>query len=201
MIWFGLTGGIACGKSTVSELLRKSRIPVVDADQIAKQVVLPKTKGLEMLVSDFGPDIVDTDGFLDRKKLGDKVFGNAQATKKLESILHPIIRAEASRQKQELIFQGCKYAVYDVPLLFETKSEDSFDAVIVVTTSRDLQIQRMKERGLNLQEIEKRLSSQLDLQFKVGRADYVIENLGTYRDLELQVEKLITWIKDFKISV
>jgi dephospho-CoA kinase len=147
------------------------------------------------------PDIVDTDGLLDRKKLGDKVFGNAQATKKLESILHPIIRAEVSRQKQELIFQGCKYAVYDVPLLFETKSEDSFDAVIVVTTSRDLQIQRMKERGLNLQEIEKRLSSQLDLQFKVGRADYVIENLGTYRDLESQVEKLITWIKDFKISV
>ncbi len=149
MIWFGLTGGIACGKSTVSELLRKSSISVVDADQIAKEVVLPGTRGLEKIISDFGPDMVDAYGALDRKKLGNKIFGNAQATKQLESILHPIIRAEVAKQKQDLIKQGCKYAVYDVPLLFETKSEDNFDAVIVVTTSKDLQIQRMKDRGLN----------------------------------------------------
>ncbi len=201
MIWFGLTGGIACGKSTVSELLRKSSISVVDADQIAKEVVLPGTKGLEKIISDFGPDMVDAYGALDRKKLGNKIFGNAQATKQLESILHPIIRAEVAKQKQDLIKQGCKYAVYDVPLLFETKSEDNFDAVIVVTTSKDLQIQRMKDRGLNLQEIERRLSSQLDLQFKVARADYVVENIGTYKDLELQVQKLINWMRDFKTSV
>lgn len=201
MIWFGLTGGIACGKSTVSELLRKSSIPVVDADQIAKQVVLPGTKGLAQVVSDFGPEVVDADGVLNRKKLGDKVFGNAQATKKLESILHPIIRAEVARQKQELLGKGHQFAVYDVPLLFETKSEVNFDAVVVVTTTQDLQIQRMKDRGLNLQEIEKRLSSQLDLQFKVARADYVIENIGTYKDLELKVQKLIDWMREFKTSV
>lgn len=201
MKWFGLTGGIACGKSTVTELLRKSSIPVVDADQVARKVVSIGSEGLKEIISYFGPDVQQADGTLNRKKLGELVFGDRTKTLALESILHPKIRAEVEKQKQRFQAQGYDFAVYDIPLLYETNSPENFDAVIVVTTTPEVQFKRMQDRGLNAEEVKRRLSSQWELPKKVSAANYVIHNDQDLKHLENEVQKLIVWLKNFKTSV
>lgn len=192
MKWIGLTGGIATGKSTVSKILKAQGVPVVDADAIAREVVALGTPGLKLVESHFGKDVLHSDGSLDRRKLGQAVFGNPQKLLQLENILHPLIQAETAQQKKKYQDKGEAFAVYDVPLLFEKKLESQFDAIIVVTAKEELQKQRMKSRDqLSDDEIAKRLASQVPMDMKIKKANWVIFNEGNLQDLEKEVLNLI----------
>ncbi|MNJ99739.1 Dephospho-CoA kinase [compost metagenome] len=196
MKWIGLTGGIACGKSTVSRLLREASIPVIDADQLAHDVVRPGTHGLRSVITEFGEDLLLDDGSLDRRKLGQRVFGHPDKLHRLEQILHPLIRRETLRQKQNLEETGITLAVYDIPLLFETNAKDNFDAVIVVSCTKGQQRERLLRRAnLSEDEIEMRIASQIPLQFKEEQADYVIHNNKDEQHLLKEVRQLIEWLE------
>lgn len=200
MKWIGLTGGIASGKSTVSRLLKAFGHPVVDADDIARTMVLPGSPGLKAVVEHFGPTILSADGSLDRKKLGALVFGNSARLAELEAILHPLVKAEAKRQRDLLAAANNPFAFYDVPLLFEKNMETEFDLVLLVATDLQTQRERMRIRdGLNDHEISQRLASQLDMQAKISKSHYVIHNNGTLADLEKQVSEFLKLLGSSKI--
>jgi dephospho-CoA kinase len=193
MMWIGLTGGIASGKSTVAKLFRDHGITVIDADLIAHQVVEPGKPGLRSIVSEFGEEVLDSDGRLNRRALGQKVFGHPESLQRLESILHPLVQQEVLIQRKNAEQSGAKIAIYDVPLLFEKKLEAQFDGVITVHSSLENQKKRIKLRdGLTDQEIEKRLSSQIPLKQKMDQSHWRIDNNGSLSELQAQVEQ---WIR------
>lgn len=199
MKWIGLTGGIACGKSTVSHKLKKKGFPVVDADEIAREVVKPGTAGLKSVVQEFGEGVVTLAGELDRKKLGQLVFGRVEQRKKLESILHPLIQTETLRRRTELENRGEPVGIYDIPLLFEIHAESQFDYIIVVTCSREQQKQRLKNRNhLSEKEIEERLAAQIPLAVKEKAAHFVFDNSRDEKNLEEELARLITWLQKLK---
>jgi dephospho-CoA kinase len=192
MKWIGLTGGIASGKSTVSKLLKAFGHPVVDADEIAKTMVQPGSAGLKAVASHFGAQVLETDGSLNRKKLGALVFANTVKLAELESILHPLIKAEAARQRGLLAAKNNPFAFYDVPLLFEKKMEAQFDLILLVSCQERLQRERMKARdGLTDSEISNRLSAQIPMSSKESKANYVIRNDSSLADLEIQVREFL----------
>lgn len=196
MKWFGLTGGIASGKSTVAQLLVERGIPVIDADEIARAVVEPGTKGLEAVKQHFGPEVVGADGKLNRRKLGEVVFGNAEKLALLESLLHPMVQAETAARRLKFAGGGHEFAVYDVPLLFEKDLEKQFDGVILVYTTEQLQRDRMaRDRGHTPEEIEQRLRAQLPMESKRPRADFVVVNDGDREHLAREVDKLVEWLE------
>lgn len=188
MLWVGLTGGIACGKSTVANILRELSIPIVDADQMAHQALrFHQNK----IVADFGSEILDSNGQIDRHLLGEKVFNNEKSKKALEGILHPVIQKKVSEKKRLFGVGGHSIAVYDVPLLFENNMADQFDHTIVVYAPETLSVKRMVEnRGLKEEEAKQRLSNQMSIDDKVAKADTVIENEG---DLDELRAKVIKW--------
>lgn len=197
MRWIGLTGGLGTGKSTVSHFLIRRGIPVVDADKIAKQVLEPGTEGLKQVVLAFGPDILNPDGSLNRTALADLVFSSKEKLLKLESIVHPLVQAEVLNQRSWLADQHTEWAVYDVPLLFEKNLQSHFDQIILVTSSFEKQVERLKLRNhWNDDEISKRLKAQLPLQDKKARSHHVIENDGSLDDLEKKVATLVELLND-----
>ncbi len=199
MKWIGLTGGIATGKSTVSQMLTGRGYAVADADQIARDVVNAGTLGLKKIVDRFGVQILNEDKTLNRRALGKLVFGRPRELEDLENILHPLIQNETLRLKQKWQAAGEAVAFYDVPLLFEKNLQLQFDQVVLITCSLENQKNRMRNRDqLADKEIQNRLSSQLDLKEKERRADRVIWNDGSLQDLELQVQHLISEIQSGK---
>ncbi len=183
-MWLGLTGGIASGKSTVAQILKEQGFPVIDADEIAHQVVSPGSSGLQKVVVRFGIDYMNPDGSLDRGKLGTLVFRDSRARMDLEAIVHPLVQAEVERLKQEYTQKGHRVIFYDVPLLFEKKLEKNFDAVILVASDEKLQRERLKSRdGLDAFEIENRIRSQWPMKKKEEKAQFIIRNNGTFEDL------------------
>ncbi|WP_415063343.1 dephospho-CoA kinase [Bdellovibrio sp.] len=201
MKWIGLTGGIACGKSTVSRLLSERAIPVIDADEIAKEVVKPGSPGLKSVVQEFGQDVLLPDGSLDRRRLGQQVFGHPELLHRLEGILHPLIREETRQRRQVLEEMNEPLAIYDVPLLFETKSQGQFDGIIVVSCTKEQQKERLRRRhSWSEEEIEMRIASQIPMQFKEQRADFVLQNNRDEQHLLKEVERLLVWLEEKKIS-
>ncbi|WP_347359642.1 dephospho-CoA kinase [Bdellovibrio sp.] len=198
MKWIGLTGGIACGKSTVSRMLRSRDIPVVDADEIAKEVVKPGSSGLKSVLQEFGMEFQTAEGTLDRRKLGQRVFGNPELLHKLEAILHPLIREETRRRRRLHEDMGAPLAIYDIPLLFETKAKDQFDAVIVVSCTKEQQKERLRRQGWSEDEIDMRIASQISLQSKEQEADFVLLNNRDEQHLIREVERLFKWLDGFK---
>lgn len=199
MKWIGLTGGIASGKSTVSRLLKEASIPVIDADQVAHDVVRPGSHGLKAVIAEFGEDLLLADGSLDRRKLGQRVFGHPDKLRRLEEILHPLIRRETQRQRQNLEESGTTLAVYDIPLLFETKAEGNFDGIVVVSSTKEQQRDRLRRRsGLDENEIEMRIASQIPLQYKEEQADFIVHNNRDEQHLLKEVKKLIEWLETVK---
>ncbi len=179
----GLTGGIACGKSTVARFLLELGIPVVDADQIARDVVAPGTEGLAEIVEAFGPEVLLPDGTLDRKKLGDRVFGDSVARAKLNAITHPRIGAASAARMAEIAESGAPYLVYEAALLVENGIHRALAALVVVAASEETQLRRLMARDeIDEAAARARIESQLPLADKVAAADYVIENDGTLED-------------------
>ncbi len=186
-----LTGGIATGKTHVANRLRAAGVPVVDADVLAREAVVPGSPGLAAVVARFGAAMLTPEGVLDRARLGTVVFADAQARRDLEAIVHPAVRAAIGTFFDALPDQT-PFAVADIPLLFETGRAADFDRVIVVACSRDQQVARVVERDLlTREEAERRVASQWPIEDKAARADYLIRTDGTYAETDAQVAALL----------
>ncbi|WP_413560035.1 dephospho-CoA kinase [Bdellovibrio sp. HCB209] len=198
MKWIGLTGGIACGKSTVSRVLRDRGYNVIDADEIAREVVRTGTPGLKAIVQEFG-DVLLPDGNLDRRKLGQMVFGNPDRLHALEAITHPLIRQEIRRRRRMLEDMNTPLAVYDIPLLFETHAQDQFDEIIVVSCTKAQQRERLLRRNqLTESEIDMRIASQIPVSSKEAEADFVLQNNKDEQHLLKEIDRLVEWLETKK---
>jgi dephospho-CoA kinase len=187
----GLTGGIACGKSTVAAQLAELGVPIVDADALAREVVAPGTPGLAAIVDRFGPDVLLADGSLDRKKLGEQVFSDPDARRALNAITHPRIAAAGMEKLRALADHPAPYRVYEAALLVENGMAKAFAALVVVTVDEATQLARLMARdGSTEDEARARIASQLPLAKKVEVADHVIDNSGVPEDTRTRVRAL-----------
>jgi dephospho-CoA kinase len=188
----GLTGGIASGKSTVTEMIRGLGIPVIDADQVARDVVKAGEEAYEQIIKTFGQDILQENGEIDRAKLGAIVFYNEQERKKLNAIVHPAVRRRMLAEKEEYVQKGAKTIVLDIPLLFESELTHLIDKIIVVYVDDDIQLERlMKRNGFSEEEALARIRSQMPLHEKVKKADAVINNNGTIEETKQQLLQIL----------
>jgi len=187
----GLTGGIACGKSFVSKLLADRGAIIVDADQVARDVVAPGSPGLAEVVAAFGEGMLAPDGALDRAKLGATVFGDEAARKRLEGILHPAIARESMMQLADAAAKTPPLVVYDAALLVEAGRYDLFRPLVVVSAPPEVQRARLMARdGLDAAAADARVAAQMPVAEKAKRADHVIDNGGTRAETEAQVDAL-----------
>jgi dephospho-CoA kinase len=187
-VYLGLSGGIGSGKSTVSKILSDLGAVVIDADVIAKEVLLPGTSGFESAVSTFGSTILDNEGTIDRKRLAKLVFENPKELAKLEAIVHPAVVARVAEIRNSL--PESAVVVYDTPLMFEKQLQGPFEKVLMVVSDKELRRTRLLERGLELGDIEARMANQATDEQRVTIADYVIENNGSLEQLREQVAKV-----------
>lgn len=186
----GLTGGIACGKSTVAAMLVARGAALVDADQVAREVVMPGEAALSAVVRQFGQAVLAEDGTLNRSALGQLVFGDREQLKKLEAILHPAIRERMqARLRRYEAEDPARLAIADIPLLYETGQADSYPGVLVVYVPQALQLERLLARSPEMTEEQarSRIALQMDIEEKRRRADWVIDNSGTLAETEQQV--------------
>ncbi|MDX8046683.1 dephospho-CoA kinase [Gracilibacillus sp. S3-1-1] len=189
----GLTGNIATGKSTISNLLKEQyQLPVIDADIVARQVVEPGEHALEEIKDTFGEELILEDGTLNRKQLGAIIFQDEAKRAQLNKIVHPAIRERMQREKEELVQAGHPFVVMDIPLLFENNLTYLVDKTIVVYTSPTIQLQRlMKRNQLTEQEATDRMNSQMDMEKKRQLADAIIDNSGTIAQSEQQLSAIL----------
>lgn len=190
MLRIGLTGGIATGKSYCLKKFAALGVPVIDADILAREAVTPGSAALQLIQARFGPSVIAPDGSLDRPVLASIVFSDRTARADLESIIHP----EVYRRINEWFANqppGVRFAIADIPLLFETGHEHDFDAVIVVACEPFEQLRRLIERdGLPEEAARARLAAQWPIGEKVARADFVIRTDGTFDETESQVREV-----------
>ena len=185
----GLTGGVASGKSTVSAILAELGAVVVDADLLAREVVAPGTPGLAAVVAEFGEGVLAPDGSLDRPALGAVVFADEAARRRLEAIVHPLVRARG-RALEEAAPAGA-VVVHDIPLLAETGQAAGFDAVVVVDVPVETQVERMvSQRGMSREDAEARIAAQATREERLAVATYVVDNTGTREDLRDRVTEV-----------
>jgi len=191
----GLTGGIASGKSTVSAMLRELGAVVIDADELAREVVEKGTPGLAAVVEEFGPGLLTADGHLDRPAMGALVFGDESARKRLEAIVHPlvferIVDLEAHAPDGAVV-------VHDIPLLAESGRAESFDAVIVVDAPPEVQVDRMvRDRSWSVDDALARIAAQATPEDRRAIATYVVDNTGSLEDLRREVQKIYGELTD-----
>jgi dephospho-CoA kinase len=192
MITFGLTGGIACGKSTVTKTFRVNNIPIVDADIVARQVVEPGTFGLSRIIRAFGPRYLNADGTLNRTLLGSVVFADNGARRVLDKIMAPLITTESGTQIAAYHSQGNYIVGYDAALICEMGNSEKFRPLIVVHCPRDTQVERLMSRNnLTRAEAMSRIEAQMPLEKKVKLADYKIDTSGTIEQSVKQTEDII----------
>lgn len=187
----GLTGGIASGKSTVSTMLRALGAHVIDADEVARQVVAPGSPALAEIAAHFGPEVLLPDGTLDRKKLGARVFADADARKALERITHPRIAAATQQEIARLSAAGVDPIVYDAALIVENRLYTWMQGLIVVSVPHEVQVARLMIRDdIDEAAAEARIAAQLPLADKVAVATEVVDNSGVLGETEAQVRAL-----------
>ncbi|XP_010541925.1 PREDICTED: dephospho-CoA kinase [Tarenaya hassleriana] len=192
----GLTGGIASGKSTVSNLFKASYIPVVDADLIARDVLKKGTRGWKKVVAAFGEEILLPSGEVDRPKLGQIVFSSPSKRQLLNKLLAPYISSGIFWEIVKLWAKGAKVIVLDIPLLFEAKLDKWTKPIIVVWVNPETQLKRLMERdGSNEEDAGNRVNAQMPLELKRSKADIVIDNNGSLDDLNEQFKKVLFEIK------
>lgn len=188
MIIIGLTGGIASGKSTVSNELRKLNIPVFDADEISRNAVIKGSLGLQLVIEAFGQDYLTQDGEMDRAKVSQLVFANKDARQTLEHIIHKIVWGEAETFLAKCREANANVAVLDVPLLIECGWHKNVDKVWLVAVDKRQQIERaMKRSGMTEAEVTARIDAQMSLDEKKKHADVIIDNSGSLNDTLIEV--------------
>lgn len=192
MFKLGLTGGIATGKTTISNYLKTKGIPVLDADEYARKVVEPGTPGLTDIVNTFGKQVLQSDGSLNRKLLGQIIFNDMTARQKLNDITHPRIQQMMTDELQKLAKGKTPLVILDIPLLLENHNIAGADAIMVVTVPESIQLNRLMQRNnLNKGEAQRRIDAQMPLSEKEKLADFIVDNSGTIANTLTQVDKVI----------
>lgn len=191
----GLTGGIACGKSTISAYLKEFGLPVIDADECSRAVVEKGSIGLEKLTEIFGSKILENDGTLNRKALGQIVFSDSEQLSLLNSVMEPLIREEISRRLNQE--NNADLVVLDAPLLIEQHYDKICDFIMTIDVSKKIQLERLTERdNLSEDEAKSRIESQLSSRERNGFADVVIDSSGTVEQTRKQV---IKWLETINV--
>lgn len=189
---FGLTGGIASGKSTVADRLRARGLPVIDADQLAREVVAPGTEGLRAVVEAFGESLVDRNGELDRPALARVVFADEVARRKLNALLHPLIARQTAERAAELEARGEPLGCYEAALLVENGVADAFRPLVVVSCPAEVQVARVRARdSASREDALARIRAQKPLAEKVAAADYVIDTEGSLDDNARRTDEVL----------
>ena len=198
MLLVGLTGGIATGKSLVSEILRGLGAYIIDADKIAREVVEPQKPAWLEIVEFFGKDIINKDRTINRKRLGEIVFNDPLKKRKLEEIVHPRVIEEENRMlKEYLNIKPDGIVIIDAALLIEAGSHKRVDKLIVVYADKETQTKRLMERdGLSRTDAEKKIASQLPLDKKVKMADFVIDNSKGIEETQRQTIDIFNKLRD-----
>lgn len=190
---FGLTGGIASGKSTVAARFRGHGVPIIDADVLAREVVAPGTAGLRAVVDAFGPQMLGFDGALDRKKLASVVFSDEAARQRLNGITHPRILLRAMEIATQLDRAGEPLACYEAALIVENGAADRFRPLVVVSCANDVQLARVCARsGGSRDDALARIRAQMPLAEKVGAADFVIDTNGSIDECAHQADRVLS---------
>ena len=193
----GLTGGIGSGKSTVARMLGGAGFAVVDADQVARDIMEPGLPVLEEVAAAFGADLIGDDGALDRGELARRAFATTEDTQRLNAITHPAIRAESERRFAAAEEAGEQAVIYDMPLLVDLGLNQDMDLTVVVDVDKEERIRRLVDkRGLDEADARARMAQQIDDATRLAAADVVIDNNGLLDALEPQVAALIKKIKD-----
>ena len=188
-----LTGGIGCGKSLAAQYFAELGALVIDADQLARAAIERGSNGFDEVVALFGDSILK-DGNIDRRALGELIFNDPKARAALEGIIHPFVRREFEEAVASL--KGDDVLVYEIPLLFESKSHDRFDLVITVESELENRIARLRDRGMHISEIEGRIAAQATREQRIEIADFLIENDGSEDELLRQVENIWDSLQD-----
>ncbi|RHW40712.1 dephospho-CoA kinase [Neobacillus notoginsengisoli] len=188
----GLTGGIASGKSTVSNMCKEMGIPVIDADTEAKLAVEPGERAYEEIVAAFGKGVLLPDGEIDRRALGEIVFNEEAKRLVLNSIVHPEVRRRMAEKQRAAVETGARIVILDIPLLFESNLVHLVDKILVISVDRDTQLKRLMARNdFSKEEAEARISSQMPLVKKAQLADAVINNNGPVEDTKRQLVTIL----------
>ena len=191
MLVIGLTGSIGTGKSEAARYLAQLGAEVIDADQVGHEAYTPQSEAWHNVVGAFGKEILDSNGEVDRKKLGAIVFSNQDQLSRLNQIMHPLMARMVAEEIEDLRGQGVEVAVVEAALLFEAGWDSLVGEVWVTDSSEDLVIQRLSERnGLTQEEVRKRISSQMDRSERLSRADLVIDNSGDIAAMESTIDKM-----------
>ena len=194
MIRLGLTGGVGMGKSTASQFLNDLGFKVADTDDIARKLVEPGKPALKDIVKAFGKEVLQDNGELNLKKAAEIVFSDDSKRLKLEEILHPLIRENWELRLNDWSLENEKLGVVVIPLLYETECERYFDKVVCMACSKDIQRQRLRQRGWSDLEIDQRIKAQLLIEEKMSRADYVVWTNGAIDTHAKQWDELISYL-------
>jgi len=192
MLVVGLTGGIGSGKSLAAQFFAELGALVIDADQLARDAIERGSEGFDELIATFGDSILNN-GLVDRRTLGELVFRDSEAKKKLEGIIHPIVRREFEEAVQSL--EKDQVLIYEIPLLFETKAMERFDYIVTVEADMQLRKDRLLKKGLRNSEIDSRIAAQASREERISIADQVFENNGSEDELLRSVENLWELLK------
>lgn len=196
MLSVALTGNVASGKSAVADRWRTLGVPVVSADELAREAVEPGSEGLDGVVEAFGDTVLAADGTLDRDRMRRIVFDDPEARARLEEILHPIVWKLRERWLNARRAEGASVVVSEIPLLFETGREDDFDAVVLVDAPVEVRLERMvRDRGLEPSEARRIIEAQMDTADKRRRSDFVMDNVGSLPDLEVMADRVLAQLR------